>query len=92
MCECVGLESAERRWFGANGLGVTVTKGWIVPKEIMFIWLFYCYMPFIKIFWFRFIFSFAFLLLFTQMEKLKLDYKFLCEEQKCGKKEIKSFV
>jgi hypothetical protein len=35
-CECVwewvGLESAERRWFGASGLGVTVTKGWMVPS------------------------------------------------------------
>jgi len=86
VCECVGLESAERRWFGANGLGVTVTKGWIVPKEIMFIWLFYCYMPFI----FCCLFLLLALFLFTQMEKLKLDYKIvLWEEQK---KEIKSLI
>lgn len=34
--ECVGLESADRRLFGASGLGVTVTKGCIEPKEIHF--------------------------------------------------------
>lgn len=38
ICECVyeceGLESADGRLISARGLGVTVTNGWIDPKDI----------------------------------------------------------
>lgn len=33
MCECVGLESVDGRVAAAKGLGVTVTNGWMVPRE-----------------------------------------------------------